>query len=209
MAHAQGQAGGKQCCIEQQKWGALRVSQATKFRCTLNTISMAYLSSQHAPFRDPALQMRRWCWPGSSSYLDMLNPAARDWWAAQFALSKYKGSTKHLYVWNDMNEPSVFNGPEVGMQHSIQRCSGLHGVTMSRADTATLTPVRDFCLQQMQHVVRSDLPCLRLCSEELPGRIPHGALGCLAMLLPLPPSRQCLPACSCQKCNPEGAVVTP
>ena len=58
--------------------------------------------------------MRRWCWPGSSSYLDMLNPAARDWWAAQFALSKYKGSTKHLYVWNDMNEPSVFNGPEVG-----------------------------------------------------------------------------------------------
>lgn len=28
-------------------------------------------------------------------------------------LSKYKGSTKDLYVWNDMNEFSVFNGPEV------------------------------------------------------------------------------------------------
>lgn len=25
-----------------------------------------------------------------------------------------QGSTKHLYIWNDMNEPSVFNGPEVG-----------------------------------------------------------------------------------------------
>lgn len=28
-------------------------------------------------------------------------------------LNKYKGSTKDLYVWNDMNEFSVFNGPEV------------------------------------------------------------------------------------------------
>ncbi len=28
-------------------------------------------------------------------------------------LVKYKGSTKDLYVWNDMNEFSVFNGPEV------------------------------------------------------------------------------------------------
>ena len=28
-------------------------------------------------------------------------------------LNKYKGSSKDLYVWNDMNEPSVFNGPEV------------------------------------------------------------------------------------------------
>ena len=26
----------------------------------------------------------------------------------------YEGSTKNLYIWNDMNEPSVFNGPEVG-----------------------------------------------------------------------------------------------
>jgi alpha 1,3-glucosidase len=40
----------------------------------------------------------------------------RQWWASQFALDKYQGSTKHLYIWNDMNEPSVFNGPEVTMQ---------------------------------------------------------------------------------------------
>lgn len=30
------------------------------------------------------------------------------------ALQVYQGSTKNLYIWNDMNEPSVFNGPEVG-----------------------------------------------------------------------------------------------
>lgn len=54
-----------------------------------------------------------WCWPGSSSYLDFTHPGVRDWWAAQFAVDKYHGSTPNLYIWNDMNEPSVFNGPEV------------------------------------------------------------------------------------------------
>ena len=63
----------------------------------------------------------RWCWPGSSSYLDMLNPAVRGWWAGQFSLAKYKGSTPSLYVWNDMNEPSVFNGPEV-TAHAASAC---------------------------------------------------------------------------------------
>lgn len=56
-----------------------------------------------------------WCWPGSSSYLDVTSPAVRNWWADQFSLEKYIGSTKHLYIWNDMNEPSVFNGPEITM----------------------------------------------------------------------------------------------
>eukprot|EP01025_Chloroclados_australasicus_P058075 TRINITY_DN7270_c0_g1_i1.p1 TRINITY_DN7270_c0_g1~~TRINITY_DN7270_c0_g1_i1.p1 ORF type:complete len:901 (-),score=109.22 TRINITY_DN7270_c0_g1_i1:483-3185(-) len=56
-----------------------------------------------------------WCWPGSSSYLDVLNPQIREWWAQQFSLQKYAGSTCDLYIWNDMNEPSVFNGPEVTM----------------------------------------------------------------------------------------------
>ncbi|EGC33095.1 hypothetical protein DICPUDRAFT_49160 [Dictyostelium purpureum] len=56
-----------------------------------------------------------WCWPGSSSYLDFTNPEIRDWWASQFAYDKYKGSAPNLYIWNDMNEPSVFNGPEVSM----------------------------------------------------------------------------------------------
>lgn len=56
---------------------------------------------------------RRWCWPGSSSYLDVVNPEVRDWWATNFLPGRYPGATKHLYVWNDMNEPSVFNGPEV------------------------------------------------------------------------------------------------
>ena len=54
-----------------------------------------------------------WCWPGQSSYLDFTDSGVRDWWASRFALDEYKGSTLDLYTWNDMNEPSVFNGPEV------------------------------------------------------------------------------------------------
>lgn len=54
-----------------------------------------------------------WCWPGQSSYLDFTDSSVRDWWASRFALDVYKGSTLDLYTWNDMNEPSVFNGPEV------------------------------------------------------------------------------------------------
>ncbi|MQL90678.1 hypothetical protein Taro_023276 [Colocasia esculenta] len=54
-----------------------------------------------------------WCWPGSSSYPDTLNPEIREWWAEKFSLKNYPGSTPSLYIWNDMNEPSVFNGPEV------------------------------------------------------------------------------------------------
>lgn len=56
-----------------------------------------------------------WCWPGSVSYLDFLLPEVRDYWVKQFSLSEYDGSTNSLHIWNDMNEPSVFNGPEVSM----------------------------------------------------------------------------------------------
>ncbi|KAL7141890.1 hypothetical protein ABFS83_08G085100 [Erythranthe nasuta] len=56
-----------------------------------------------------------WCWSGSSSYIDMVNPEIRSWWAEKFSYENYVGSTPSLYIWNDMNEPSVFNGPEVSM----------------------------------------------------------------------------------------------
>ena len=70
-----------------------------------------------------------WCWPGASYYPgkafslryfnilfpDFLNKEARDYFADQYKLDVYKGSTLDTYTWNDMNEPSVFNGPEVTM----------------------------------------------------------------------------------------------
>jgi alpha 1,3-glucosidase len=65
-----------------------------------------------------------WCWPGSSSYLDFTNERARSWWADQFAYNRYQGSTPSLFTWNDMNEPSVFNGPEISMQKDITNLNG-------------------------------------------------------------------------------------
>lgn len=56
-----------------------------------------------------------WCWPGSSSWVDFLDPAIRQWWAGMLSPQKYQGSTLDLFTWNDMNEPSVFNGPEITM----------------------------------------------------------------------------------------------
>ena len=53
------------------------------------------------------------CWPGASSYLDFLNPQVRNYWINKFNFDQYQGSTDALYTWNDMNEPSVFSGPEV------------------------------------------------------------------------------------------------
>lgn len=60
-----------------------------------------------------------WCWPGSSSYLDFFDPKVREYHIEQFALDKFHGTTNDVYIWNDMNEPSVFNGPEVTMPKDV------------------------------------------------------------------------------------------
>ncbi|GAB2218593.1 hypothetical protein Droror1_Dr00001819 [Drosera rotundifolia] len=66
-----------------------------------------------------------WCWSGSSSYLDMSSPEVRAWWAEKFSYDNYVGSTPSLYIWNDMNEPSVFNGPEVTMPRDALHVGGV------------------------------------------------------------------------------------
>ncbi|WKY11654.1 hypothetical protein Q1695_003321 [Nippostrongylus brasiliensis] len=65
------------------------------------------------------------CWPGSSAYLDFLKPETRAYWAAQFAFDRYTGSTPNLFTWNDMNEPSVFSGPEVTMDKDALHHGGI------------------------------------------------------------------------------------
>jgi alpha 1,3-glucosidase len=58
------------------------------------------------------------CWPGESSWLDYLNPSASEFWSSQFLFENFNGSTESLWIWNDMNEPSVFGGPEITMDKS-------------------------------------------------------------------------------------------
>jgi alpha-glucosidase (family GH31 glycosyl hydrolase) len=48
------------------------------------------------------------CWPGPSVWIDYLNSNAQNFWASQYWLQNFHG-TSYLYgAWNDMNEPSVF-----------------------------------------------------------------------------------------------------
>ncbi|WVQ78487.1 hypothetical protein IAT38_000573 [Cryptococcus sp. DSM 104549] len=56
-----------------------------------------------------------WCWTGSSVWVDFFNPNSWEWWTRMFDFKTWKESTNALFIWNDMNEPSVFDGPEISM----------------------------------------------------------------------------------------------
>ena len=55
------------------------------------------------------------CWPGDSLWIDFLNENAQQFWVSWFSFEKFKGST-HIYdIWNDMNEPAVFDRKNLKM----------------------------------------------------------------------------------------------
>ena len=56
-----------------------------------------------------------WCWPGGSNWIDCFNPEAIKWWVGLFKYDKFKGTMRNTHIWNDMNEPSVFSGPDTTM----------------------------------------------------------------------------------------------
>ena len=65
-----------------------------------------------------------WCWPGSSSYLDFFDPKVREYYMSKYDLNNFQGTTNDVYIWNDMNEPSVFNGPEITMPKDVIHYGG-------------------------------------------------------------------------------------
>ncbi|ODV81565.1 glycoside hydrolase family 31 protein [Suhomyces tanzawaensis NRRL Y-17324] len=56
------------------------------------------------------------CWPGESVWVDSMNPNSQSYWDSKFEWSPKNhfmgGESDNIHLWNDMNEPSVFNGPE-------------------------------------------------------------------------------------------------
>lgn len=55
------------------------------------------------------------CWPGESVWIDSLNPSAQTYWDKLHARSdenEFLGTADNIHFWNDMSEPSVFEGPE-------------------------------------------------------------------------------------------------
>jgi alpha 1,3-glucosidase len=94
------------------------------------------------------------CWPGKSVWVDFLSAEARSWWASQFAYSRYRGSGRHLFAWNDMNEPAVFDAPDCSVPRDCEHAGGvedravhnLYGSLMVAATHAGLlarNPARD------------------------------------------------------------------
>ena len=80
-----------------------------------------YQVSAHMLSKDLAIHNKEkeiyegWCWPGSSNWVDCFNPKAIEWWKTLFKYDSFKGTLENTFLWNDMNEPSVFNGPETTM----------------------------------------------------------------------------------------------
>lgn len=67
-----------------------------------------------------------WCWPGSSSWPDFLSPEVCDWWSRKFDPEYFPGFKNGIVdIWNDMNEISVFNGPEVTCPKDVVHHNGL------------------------------------------------------------------------------------
>ncbi|KAF2884461.1 hypothetical protein ILUMI_21709 [Ignelater luminosus] len=50
------------------------------------------------------------CWPGDSSWLDFSNVLAAKFYASLFSLDTFKA--KNVHIWNDMNEPAIFENGE-------------------------------------------------------------------------------------------------
>ncbi|KAH9927835.1 alpha-glucosidase [Fomitopsis serialis] len=105
-----------------------------------------------------------WCWSGSSAWIDFFNPNSWDWWTSLFKIEpgekwSWTESTIDTYVWNDMNEPAIFNGPEISMprdnihhggweHRDIHNINGmlLHNLTAQAVTTRTDPPRRPFVL---------------------------------------------------------------
>ena len=99
------------------------------------------------------------CWPGASGYVDTLNPAAREWWRRLYSAGGHsEGATwtagegeaavdgrwpTWMHAWNDMNEPSVFDGPELTLPrdtlHNLGPAAGAGAGAAGGGDGADAT----------------------------------------------------------------------
>ncbi len=66
------------------------------------------------------------CWPGASQYPDFIDPDVKATWAS-FIANNITNTTlgDWTWLWNDMNEPSVFAGPEGVMPRHARHLSGV------------------------------------------------------------------------------------
>lgn len=102
---------------------------------TLDSKNLAIRTPDNKPYHGH-------CWPGESIWIDSLNPEARKFWEIWFGKDQlWTGKADNLHIWNDMNEPSVFNGPETTIDKNTVHYGGwehrdvhnLYGMTYHNA----------------------------------------------------------------------------
>lgn len=102
-----------------------------------------------------------WCWPGQSSWIDFIQEKSYNWWKKQFSFDLFKGTRENVHIWNDMNEPSVFNGPEITIQKEMMHDGGkwehrvLHNLYATLSHSATADGVRERTVVQKRPFVLS------------------------------------------------------
>ncbi|KAI8978216.1 alpha-glucosidase [Trametes punicea] len=115
--------------------------------------------------KDGKTDYEGWCWSGSSAWVDFFNPKSWDWWKGLFKVDgpsygwHWTESTVNTYIWNDMNEPSIFNGPEISMprenihyggweHRDLHNINGMlfHNLTSQAVMERTNPPKRPFVL---------------------------------------------------------------
>ena len=80
---------------------------------------------------DGTTDFEGWCWSGSAAWVDFFNPSSWSFWKDLFNYKtredgrwSWTTSTDDVHIWNDMNEPSIFNGPEITMQKDAVHFGG-------------------------------------------------------------------------------------
>ncbi|KAI0657708.1 alpha-glucosidase [Cubamyces menziesii] len=115
--------------------------------------------------KDGSTDYEGWCWSGSSAWVDFFNPKSWDWWKGLFKVDgpndkwHWSESTVSTYIWNDMNEPAIFNGPEISMprenihyggweHRDLHNINGMlfHNLTSQAVKSRTDPPKRPFVL---------------------------------------------------------------
>jgi alpha 1,3-glucosidase len=66
------------------------------------------------------------CWPGDSSWLDLLNHSAADWYSSKHWYGEGRDfTTPNTFYWNDMNEPSIGSHMEGTIPKDARHINGL------------------------------------------------------------------------------------
>lgn len=79
------------------------------------------------------------CWPGKSVWIDTLGTLGQNIWGSFF--KKFVKGVSNLHIWNDMNEPSIFSGPETTAPKDLIHSGGteersvhnLYGMTVHQS----------------------------------------------------------------------------